>query len=80
MPAFRTNALGCWARLSCNDVPLPKSHTTVESELWLGRLEIQVKHDAIGEGTEGQIAGSVDEDMLLERCGLRFAKGAVLDN
>ncbi len=61
MPAFRTCARGCWERLSSNDVSVPTTHPTEEGELWLGRLGIQVKHDAIGEGEEGQIAGSGEQ-------------------
>ena len=64
MPAFRTNALGCWARLSSNDGSVPKTHPWLESELWLGRLVVRIKHVAINERPDRQIAGSVDEDML----------------
>ncbi len=55
MPAFRICARGCWERSSSNDVSVPKTHPTAEGELWLGRLGIRIKHDAIGEGADGQI-------------------------
>ena len=44
--------------MSSNDVSVPKSHTTTESELCLGRLGIQIKHDAIGARADRQMIGN----------------------
>ncbi len=37
---------------------VPKTQPKAQGELWLGRLGIQAKHDAMGDGEEGLIAGS----------------------
>ncbi len=58
MLVFRICARGCWERLSSNDVSVPKTRPTAEGELWLGRMGIRVKHDAIGEGAERQISAA----------------------
>ena len=44
--------------MSSNDVSVPKSHTTAQSEMWLGRLGIQIKHDAIGARADRLLIGN----------------------